>query len=285
MSRLSVASCAPILTGRLADGVKRSLEQPLSQEALFRFAAGNLATAPLVVLRESLHVLRRFLVGNTCTRVEKRPRLKIIYHLFWVDLAPQEAPLGVWELQSNWPRPASGRGTESNGGNGRTAMKINSLEDLFLLELRDMYDSEKRLVKALPKMAKAASSQGLRSAFEEHLEQTKQHVSRLETIFQQMNQQAKTKKCEAMIGIIEEEEELIEADGEANAKDAALIAGGQKAEHYEIASYGCLVTWAQQMGHNQCADLLQQTLSEEKAADQKLTGLAQNLNAAAQMAT
>jgi ferritin-like metal-binding protein YciE len=156
-------------------------------------------------------------------------------------------------------------------------MKLNTLEDLFLLELRDMYDAENQLVKALPKMAKAASSAQLRSGFEQHLEETKRQVERLEQVFQQLNQKAKGQTCAAMEGLVEEGQEIIDASGQASAKDAGLIAAAQKVEHYEIASYGCLITWAKQLGHNGAADLLQQTLREEKATDEKLTRLAESM--------
>jgi ferritin-like metal-binding protein YciE len=161
-------------------------------------------------------------------------------------------------------------------------MKLNTLEDVFVHELRDVYHAEKQLVKALPKMAKAASSPELRSAFEDHLEQTKGHVERLEAIFGQMKQKAKTEKCAAMKGLVAEGEEIIEANGEPQAKDAGLIAKAQKVEHYEIASYGTLISWAQQLGQNEAVELLRLTLTEEKDADQKLTQLAESaLNTAA----
>jgi len=154
-------------------------------------------------------------------------------------------------------------------------MKINSLEELFLFELRDLYDAEKQLVKALPKMAKAASSDQLRQGFEEHLEQTKHHVERLETVFQQFNHKAKSETCEAMEGLIAEGKNMIDMKGEDAPRDAGLIAAAQKVEHYEIASYGTLITWAEQLGRHEAADVLRQTLSEEKATDEKLTNLAE----------
>jgi ferritin-like metal-binding protein YciE len=162
-------------------------------------------------------------------------------------------------------------------------MKFNNLQDLFVEQLRDMYDAEQRLVKALPKMAKAASCAELRSGFEQHLEQTKNHVSRLEQVFQQLGQKAKTETCEAMKGLIEEGDDIASAGGGDEARDAGLIAAAQKVEHYEIASYGTLCTWAQQLGKHAAFDLLHQTLEEEKATDEKLTQIAEskvNLQAA-----
>ena len=154
-------------------------------------------------------------------------------------------------------------------------MKFNNLQDVFLEQLRDMYDAEQRLVKALPKMAKAASSAALREGFEAHLEQTKNHVTRLEQVFQQMGEKAKTETCPAMKGLIEEGDEIMSAGGDDEARDAGLIAAAQKVEHYEIASYGTLCTWAQQLGKQSAVSLLHQTLEEEKATDEKLTHLAE----------
>jgi len=155
-------------------------------------------------------------------------------------------------------------------------MKFNNLQDVFLEQLRDMYDAEQRLVKALPKMAKAASDAQLRAGFEQHLEQTKNHVSRLEQVFQQMGEKAKTETCPAMKGLVEEGEEMISAGGPDEVRDAALIAAAQKVEHYEIASYGTLCTWAQRLGKHAAFDLLHQTLEEEKATDEKLTQIAES---------
>jgi len=156
-------------------------------------------------------------------------------------------------------------------------MKLNNLEELLVHELRDTYDAEKQLVKALPKMAKAATSEQLRSAFEEHLEQTKQHVSRLEEAFRMLNQTAKASTCDAMKGLVSEGKDLIDADGCDCTRDAGLIGAAQKVEHYEIASYGTLVAWAEQLGRKDVADLLKQTLTEEKETDEKLTGLAESV--------
>jgi ferritin-like metal-binding protein YciE len=151
-----------------------------------------------------------------------------------------------------------------------------TLHDAFLDELRDTYDAEKQLVKALPKMAKAASSPELRSAFESHLEETRGHVERLEQVFETLDEPAKGKHCDGIAGIIEEGKSIMEEDFDEATMDACLIAGGQRAEHYEMAAYGTLVAWAQAMGHNEAAMLLQETLDEEKAADEKLTSLAED---------
>ncbi len=162
-------------------------------------------------------------------------------------------------------------------------MKLKTLEDLFVEQMRDIYDAEKQLVKALPKMAKAATSADLKTAFKNHLEETKGHVKRLEQVFELVGQKARGKSCAAMEGLIEEGKEMIEADAEHAVKDAGLIAAAQRVEHYEMAGYGCLHTWAKQLGHAEAADLLEKTLNEEKSADQKLTAIAESaVNVAAE---
>jgi ferritin-like metal-binding protein YciE len=158
-----------------------------------------------------------------------------------------------------------------------------TLHDAFIDELRDVYDAEKQLTKALPKMAKAASSAELQTAFEEHLEETRAQIERLEQIFATLDEKVRGKHCDGIAGIIEEGKAVMQEDFDETTMDACLIASGQRAEHYEMAAYGTLVAWAQAMGHTEAAGLLQQTLEEEKAADQKLTGLAEsgiNQNAA-----
>jgi len=158
-------------------------------------------------------------------------------------------------------------------------MKLNNLEELLLYEMKDLYDAEKQLVKALPKMAKAATSEQLRAAFEGHLVQTKQHVERLEEAFEKMNHKAKAETCDAMKGLISEGDDIASAGGCDCTRDAGLIGAAQKVEHYEIASYGCLISWAEQLGRTEVANLLKQTLNEEKETDEKLTALAEsNLN-------
>ena len=155
-------------------------------------------------------------------------------------------------------------------------MKLDSLEPLFVEELRDIYNAENQLLKALPKMAKGANSPELKRAFEEHLEQTREQVERLDEIFEKLGKNAKGKTCKAMKGLIEEGSEMMEEDGEDSVMDAAIIAGAQKIEHYEIASYGTVRAWAEQLGNEDAVDLLQQTLDEESEANEKLTELAES---------
>ena len=153
-------------------------------------------------------------------------------------------------------------------------MKLESLESLFVHELKDLLSAEKQLIKALPKMAKGASSESLKAAFEEHLEQTKGHVDRLDQIFELLGKSARAEHCKAMEGLIEEGSDLLEEDGEPVVKDAALIGAAQKVEHYEISAYGTSRSLAELLGLNKAVELLQQTLDEEKETDQKLTELA-----------
>src|SRR5258705_9840998 len=150
-----------------------------------------------------------------------------------------------------------------------------TLHDAFLDELRDAYDAEKQLTKALPQLAKAASSPQLRTAFETHLEETRGHIERLEQLFANLDEKAQAKHCDGIAGIIQEGKAVMEEDFDEATMDACLIAGGQRAEHYEMAAYGTLIAGAQAMGHMDAADLLQQTLDEEKAADEKLSALAE----------
>jgi ferritin-like metal-binding protein YciE len=153
-------------------------------------------------------------------------------------------------------------------------MKLKSLQDLLADQLKDLYSAEGQLVKALPKMAKAATDPNLSAGFEAHLAETRRQVERLETIAKQLGVALKGKKCVAMEGLIEEGKELLAEDAEPAVCDAGLIAAAQKVEHYEIASYGSARTWAEQLGHGEVARLLQETLDEEKATDEKLTQLA-----------
>jgi ferritin-like metal-binding protein YciE len=155
--------------------------------------------------------------------------------------------------------------------------KVTTMEDLFLDEIRDLYDAEKQLTKALPKMAKAASSPDLRTAFEEHLEQTQGHVERLEEIFESLGEKGTGKKCAAMAGLVKEGDELVGEVDEGPVRDAGLIAAAQKVEHYEMSGYGSARTHARLLGHNDAVSLLEETLNEEKAADKKLNDLAQNV--------
>jgi ferritin-like metal-binding protein YciE len=150
-----------------------------------------------------------------------------------------------------------------------------TLHDAFIDELRDAYDAEKQLLRALPKMAKKATSEDLSAAFEAHLEETRGHVDKLEQVFGTLDEKVRGKHCDGIAGIIEEGKSVMEEDFDAETMDACLIAGGQRAEHYEMAAYGTLIAWAQVMGHTEAADLLEEILEEEKAADQKLSALAE----------
>lgn len=157
-------------------------------------------------------------------------------------------------------------------------MKIESLRDLYVEQLQDLYNAEQQLIKALPKMAKAASSEDLKAAFEEHLEKTRGHAQRIETICEQMGKKANGKKCKAMEGLVKEGGEVIEEDMEEGIKDAALIAAAQRVEHYEIAGYGCVHAYATRLGDDAAARLLSQTLAEEKEADETLNDIAEALD-------
>jgi ferritin-like metal-binding protein YciE len=153
---------------------------------------------------------------------------------------------------------------------------LDSLDKLLEEELKDLYDAEKQLTRALPKLAKKASSPELREAIEEHLRQTEQHIERIEQAFEQLEMPARGKKCKGMQNLIKEGEEMIGETEEGPARDAVMIAGAQKVEHYEIASYGTARTWASLLGNEEVAALLDETLEEEKAADQKLTSIAES---------
>jgi ferritin-like metal-binding protein YciE len=155
--------------------------------------------------------------------------------------------------------------------------KMQTLEEAFVEEIRDLYDAEKQLTRALPKMAKAASAPELRDAFREHLEVTKGQVARLEQIFEALGQKARSKPCKGMKGLIEEGQEIMEEDAEENIGDLALIGAAQKVEHYEISGYGTMRTFALAMGQKEVAQLLDQTLKEEEATDKKLTLIAKSL--------
>ena len=153
--------------------------------------------------------------------------------------------------------------------------EAGTLHNAFIEELRDAYDAEKQLTKALPKLAKAATNANLRAAFESHLQETHGQIARLEQVFESLDEKVRGKHCDGIAGIIEEGKSIMEEDFDETTMDACLIAAGQRAEHYEMAAYGTLVAWAQAMGHTKAAQLLQQTLDEEKAADKKLSGLAE----------
>ena len=153
-------------------------------------------------------------------------------------------------------------------------MKMETLQELYVEQLRDIYDAENQLMKALPKMAKTATNEELKAAFEHHLEQTEEQITRLDRIFEELGEKAKGHKCKAMAGLVEEGKELMEEDAAEDVMDAGLICAAQKVEHYEIATYGCLRTYAEMLGLDEQADLLQETLDEEKDTDENLTELA-----------
>jgi ferritin-like metal-binding protein YciE len=156
-------------------------------------------------------------------------------------------------------------------------MHMETLQDLYIDQLRDLYNAEHQLVKALPKMAKAAKSESLQSAFESHLDQTNGHVERLERIFEKLGVSPKGKKCKAMQGLIEEGKEMMSEDATPEVMDAGLIAAAQRVEHYEMAGYGCVRTYAKVLGQSDAAELLQETLEEEESADKTLTDLAESM--------
>lgn len=156
-------------------------------------------------------------------------------------------------------------------------MKLKTLKDLYIEELRDLHSAEKQILKALPKMTKAATSPELKAAFTEHLEQTKVQVQRLDTIFEALGKKASGKTCKAMEGLVEEGEELIGEEPEPSVLDAGLISAAQRVEHYEIAGYGSVRTYARMLGEKEAMKLLQQTLDEEGETDRKLTALAERV--------
>jgi ferritin-like metal-binding protein YciE len=159
---------------------------------------------------------------------------------------------------------------------------MDSLADLLQDELKDIYDAEKQLTKALPKLAKKSSNEELREAFESHLDETQTHIERLERVFEELDMPARGKKCEGMQHLIAEGNEMIAECEDDDTRDAVMIAAAQKVEHYEMASYGTIRTWANLLGKQQVAEILEETLQEEKAADQKLTEIAESfVNAAA----
>jgi ferritin-like metal-binding protein YciE len=166
--------------------------------------------------------------------------------------------------------------TSINNTIERTHMELETLKDLYIHELKDLYSAEKQITKALPKMVKAATNEKLAAGFEEHLEQTKEHVARLEQILTTYDESTRGPKCKGMEGLIKEGDEMIEEDAEDEVRDAGLIAAAQRVEHYEIAGYGCARTYAELLGDRQSAELLQTTLTEESETDKKLTQLAKS---------
>lgn len=153
-------------------------------------------------------------------------------------------------------------------------MALTTMHDLMLAELKDLYSAETQLVKALPKMAKGATTVSLRTAFEEHLDQTHEHVARLEQIFERLGQSPRGKKCKGMEGLLEEGAEMLGEEGDETVRDAGIIASAQRVEHYEIAAYGSTLAFATLMGQTEIAELLEMTLNEEKTADELLSSIA-----------
>jgi ferritin-like metal-binding protein YciE len=155
---------------------------------------------------------------------------------------------------------------------------MKTLKDLFLQELSDMYDSEQRIVKALPDLIEATTCSELKAALQSHLQETEGHVDKLERVFAAFGEKAKSTKCPAMVGILDEGDDLVSKNKKSPSLNAAIICAGQKVEHYEIATYGCLLSWAETLGNNEAAEILEEILDEEKAADRKLNDLATEKN-------
>jgi ferritin-like metal-binding protein YciE len=155
-------------------------------------------------------------------------------------------------------------------------MAVNTLRDALVEEIKDLYNAERQLTKALPKLAKAACNDELRAAFESHLEETEEHITRLERVFELLDEKPRGKHCAGIAGIIEEGNDTIQEDMEDAVLDACLIAGAQRAEHYEIGAYGTAIAWAEALDLSEVCDILNETLAEEKAADEKLTAIAES---------
>src|SRR3954451_3054032 len=184
----------------------------------------------------------------------------------------------TFSLCSRYKRTVPATNQNPNGKERKTGiMNLETLKELYVNELRDLYNAENQLIKALPKMAKAASSDELKEAFEKHLEQTKGHVDRLEEVLEEIGEKAKGKTCHGMKGLIEEGSEVLKADGDDSVIDAGIIVAAQKVEHYEIAGYGSVRTFAQLLGQDKSAELLQQTLDEESEANELLNKLAEDI--------
>jgi len=193
----------------------------------------------------------------------------------WNSLVARFALSVCGSLNINILMKNNSRNTDEN--ENQTGQMDNDLHELFLDELSDLYSAEKQLTKALPKMIKAAQAEELKSALEQHLGETEGHVTRLEEVAKSLGETLKRKTCAAMEGLVKEASELLAEQKGKSSLDAAIIAAGQKVEHYEIASYGTVRAWAEQMGHDDAVELLQETLDEESAADEKLTEIAESL--------
>jgi ferritin-like metal-binding protein YciE len=213
------------------------------------------------------------------------PRLFRSFPRFNVEAYKPPFSIKQW---ADWSRslaaPILVRRKPSHNKNKEKTMQENALKELYIKELRDTYDAEKQITKALPKMAKAATSSRLREAFQHHLEQTKNHITRLEQIFEELDESPKGETCDGMEGLIEEGSNIIEENLEGEVKDAGLIAAAQRVEHYEMAAYGTVRTYANILGDKKAALLLQETLEEEKQTDQNLTTLAESINVKAAVA-
>jgi ferritin-like metal-binding protein YciE len=199
--------------------------------------------------------------------------------------APLRASPGGTQFATRFLRVRrEAQGTSAHESTAReTAMKMRTLQDLLVHEIKDLYSAEKQLLKVLPKMAKAATHAELKQGFETHLGETEEQVNRLERIMETMEIPTRVPKCKAMEGLIEEGQDILNEEMEDDVRDAALISSAQRVEHYEIAGYGCARTFAEQLGHEEAARMLQETLDEEKATDEKLTQIAMqgvNLEAA-----
>jgi ferritin-like metal-binding protein YciE len=164
------------------------------------------------------------------------------------------------------------------------SMKLENLQQLFVKELRDLYDAENQITDALPKLIEAAHNSELKSALQEHLQVTEQQISRLDQIFQKLNQKATGETCKGMKGVIKEGDEIVSAGGDPSTVDAGIISAAQRVEHYEMAGYGTVRTYAELLGQTEMAELLQQTLDEEEEADQKLSQIASSVNVEARAA-
>jgi ferritin-like metal-binding protein YciE len=164
-------------------------------------------------------------------------------------------------------------------------MSVSTMEELLIDELKDIYNAEKQITKALPKMVKAAASEELRDAFQSHLQETEGHVQRLEQVFEILGKAARGKTCHGMQGVLEEGAEVIEEAEKSPLRDAALISAAQRVEHYEMAAYGAVREYARILGQDEIVSLLEETLQEEKAADEKLTSIAESVNSEANMAS
>jgi len=260
--------------GQLADDARETAQQAISQVAQNFDLNEQVAQRPWLVFGAA--VAAGYLLGNMGGQRRQE---------YWYDQpARRIAPTSSFAYKQYTPASATQQaqqyessqreGTVSKLGR-KLFSSLSSLEDLYHEQLQDLYDAEHQILKALPKMIEAASAPDLKRAFEMHLQQTQGHIRRLEQVFDQISAKAQGKTCAAMQGLIAEGEELMSMRADPVVMDAGLIAAAQRVEHYEIAGYGCLRTWARQLGYNQAVHLLQQTLDEEERTDKQLTQLAE----------